>query len=62
LAVRRESPIGRGGYTYEYEAVPPEIVRDKVRGILDEWYSKVKRDLESLPSEIMERKETAKQG
>ncbi len=43
LAIRAESFIGRGGYVYEYRAVPPEKVGETMKSIIDEsmrrWWS-----------------------
>ncbi len=55
LATRTEDLIGRGGYIYQYEVVPPERVKQQMVGILNEWHRKMQRFLEDFPSEIRKR-------
>ena len=52
LAIRAESFIGRGGYLYEYRAVPPEKVKKAMKRIIDEWYEKMVRFLEEFPRAV----------
>ena len=52
LAIRAESFIGRGGYLYEYRAVPPEKVKENMKKIIDEWYEKMVRFLEEFPRAV----------
>jgi len=59
LAIRAESFIGRGGYVYEYRAVPPEKVRETMKRIIDEWYEKMVKYLEEFPRAML--REAAKQ-
>jgi len=49
LATRQESLIGRGGYIYRYQAVPPERVKMLVREMLEKWYSRMLTYLDELP-------------
>ncbi|MEM2905382.1 MAG: helix-turn-helix domain-containing protein [Candidatus Bathyarchaeia archaeon] len=53
LATRQESLIGRGGYTYRYQAVPPETVKGLVREMLEKWYSRVLTYLDQLPEGLL---------
>jgi len=52
LAIRAESFIGRGGYLYEYRAVPPEKVKEAMKRIIDEWYEKMVKYLEEFPRAV----------
>lgn len=52
LATRSESLIGRGGYLFEYNPVPPETVRETIKGLLNIWHDKMQRYLENFPEEI----------
>jgi len=54
LATREEELIGLGGYKYVYRAVPPERLRDSIRGTLDRWYERMTSELEDLPQRIAE--------
>jgi len=53
LAIRAESFIGRGGYLYEYRAVPPEKVKETMKRIIDEWYEKMVSFLEEFPRAVL---------
>jgi predicted transcriptional regulator len=54
LATRTEKLIGLGGYKYVYQAVPPEMLKASIKGMLDKWYGRMVKELESLPSKIEE--------
>lgn len=53
LAVRSEHFIGRGGYMYEYKAVPPNVLSNMLKQKLAQWYEAVQKLLDSLPEEII---------
>jgi predicted transcriptional regulator len=54
LATREEELIGLGGYKYVYRAVPPERLKESIRGTLDRWYKRMLGELEGLPERIKE--------
>jgi len=53
LATRQESLIGRGGYIYRYQAVPPETVKALVREMLEKWHRRLLAYLDRLPEELL---------
>jgi predicted transcriptional regulator len=58
LAVRTEVFIGKGGYMYEYKAVPPDVLRNILKRKLAQWYEAVQKLLDNIPDDII--KEIAK--
>ncbi len=54
LATREEELIGLGGFKYVYRAVPPERLKDSIRGTLDRWYERMISELDDLPRRIAE--------
>ncbi len=53
LAVRSERFIGKGGYMYEYKAVPPDVLRNILKQKLAQWYEAVQKLLDSMPEDII---------
>lgn len=54
LATREEELIGLGGYKFIYRAVPPERLKDSIRGTLEKWYERMVSELDELPQMIAE--------
>ncbi len=53
LAVRSEKFIGKGGYMYEYKAVPPDVLRNILKQKLTQWYEAVQKLLDNIPDDII---------
>jgi predicted transcriptional regulator len=54
IASREEELIGLGGYRFVYRAVSPLKLKENIRKMLDQWYSKMIIELEDLPRKIEE--------
>jgi len=54
LATREEELIGLGGYKYVYWAVPPEVLKESISGMLNRWYKRMIAEVENLPRKIEE--------
>ena len=52
LATREEELIGLGGYKYIYKPVPPERLKWTIQLNLEQWYNKMRSELESFPEKI----------
>ncbi len=53
LVYRETKTISEGGYYYEYIALDPGKMKEKVAGNIDEWYNKMKKLVADIDKEIM---------
>lgn len=53
LVYRETKTISEGGYYYEYIAIDPCKMKEKVAGNIDEWYNKMKKLVGDIDKEIM---------
>lgn len=53
LVYRETKTISEGGYYYEYIALDPCKMKEKVAGNIDEWYNKMKKLVGDIDKEIM---------
>lgn len=53
LVHRETKTIIEGGYYYEYIALDPCKMKEKVAGNIDEWYNKMKKLVGNIDKEIM---------
>ncbi len=53
LVYRETKTISEGGYYYEYIALDPCKMKEKVAGNIDEWYTKMKKLVGDIDKEIM---------
>jgi predicted transcriptional regulator len=54
LAIREERLIGLGGYQYVYSALSPEMMKEVVMETLEEWYQRMMKEIDNLPSRLDE--------
>ena len=53
LVYRETKTISEGGYYYDYTALDPTKMKEKVAGNIDEWYNKMKKLVGNIDKEIM---------
>jgi predicted transcriptional regulator len=53
LVYRETKTISEGGYYYDYTALDPGKMKEKVAGNIDEWYNKMKKLVADIDKEIM---------
>ncbi len=53
LVYRETKTISEGGYYYDYTALDPCKMKEKVAGNIDEWYNKMKNLVGNFDKEIM---------
>lgn len=53
LVHRETKTISAGGYYYEYIALSPSRMKEKISGNIDEWYNKMKKLIADIDKEIM---------